>query len=49
MAFNLHPFRINSDGLPKFVLRAKDGHWFEFYRREIESKWEEAEQANFDE
>lgn len=39
-----YTFRIASDSLPKFTLKAGDGRWFEFYRNEIKTTWNEAEE-----
>lgn len=32
-------FRTSSDSLPRFVLRAKDGQWYDFFKSEIRALW----------
>ena len=32
-------FRTASDSLPRFVLRAKDGRWYDFFKSEIRAMW----------
>lgn len=32
-------FRTASDSLPRFVLRAKDGRWYDFFKSEIRALW----------
>lgn len=32
-------FRVASDSLPRFVLRAKDGRWYDFFKNEIRALW----------
>ncbi len=34
-----YPFRTISDSVPKFVLRASDGYWYEFFKKEILALW----------
>lgn len=35
-----YPFRIVSESVPKYVLRAQDGRWYEFFKRESEILWD---------
>ena len=35
-----YPFRAVSTSLPKFVLRASDGRWYEFFKEEIQALWD---------
>ena len=35
----LFPFQTVGNTLPKFILRAKDGQWYEFFRKELENLW----------
>jgi hypothetical protein len=34
-----YPFRTASDSVPKFVLCARDGYWYDFFKREILALW----------
>lgn len=34
-----YPYRVVSDSLPKFVLKANDGRWYEMYKKELEYLW----------
>jgi hypothetical protein len=34
------PFRTANGSLPKFVLRGKDGQWYEFFKKELTMLWE---------
>jgi hypothetical protein len=34
------PYRTVADSLPKFVLRAADGRWYDFFETEIQNLWE---------
>ncbi|MBL7184317.1 MAG: hypothetical protein ISS50_07705 [Anaerolineae bacterium] len=38
-----YPFRTISSAVPKVVLKASDGHWYEFFRREIRALWNNGE------
>ena len=33
-------FRTASDSLPRFVLRAEDGQWYDFFKKEIRALWD---------
>jgi len=33
-------FRVSSESLPKFVLRAEDGRWYDFYTNELQALWD---------
>lgn len=35
-----YPFKTIGGSLPKFILRAKDGRWYDFFRDEIGSLWD---------
>lgn len=35
-----YPYKVPGGSRPKFVLQAKDGKWFEFFREEIRLLWE---------
>jgi hypothetical protein len=35
-----YPFRTVAGALPKFVLRANDGRWFDFFREEVKTLWD---------
>lgn len=35
-----HPQRNVGRSQPKFVLHAKDGHWYEFFKLEVEAMWD---------
>lgn len=35
-----YPFRTVSGSMPKFVLKANDGQWYEFFIKEIQALWE---------
>jgi hypothetical protein len=35
----LFPFQTVGNTLPRFILRAKDGQWYEFFRKELENLW----------
>lgn len=37
-----YPFKVPGGASPKFMLRAKDKKWFDFYRSEAELQWEAA-------
>jgi hypothetical protein len=32
-------FRVASDSLPRFVLRARDGRWYDFFKSEVKALW----------
>jgi len=34
------PFRTFADSMPRFVLRASDGRWFDFFKKEVQALWE---------
>ncbi|MBD3159836.1 MAG: hypothetical protein GF309_13720 [Candidatus Lokiarchaeota archaeon] len=34
------PYRTVADALPKFVLRASDGQWYDFFNKEIQVLWD---------
>jgi hypothetical protein len=34
------PYRTVADALPKFVLQAGDGHWYDFFNKEIHALWD---------
>jgi hypothetical protein len=36
----LFPFQTVGNTLPKFILRAKDGQWYEFFKKELENLWD---------
>jgi hypothetical protein len=42
MYIELYKYKGNMDEEPKFVLHKKDGHWFELYRDQLFSMWEDA-------
>ncbi|MCI0560566.1 MAG: hypothetical protein MN733_18930 [Nitrososphaera sp.] len=35
-----HPFKMPGGSRPKFLLEAKDGEWYDFYKREMHVIWE---------
>jgi len=35
-----HPFKMPGGSRPKFLLKAKDGEWYDFYKREMHVIWE---------
>jgi len=35
-----YPFKTEGGSRPKFVLRAKDGFWYDFFKRELYNLWE---------
>ena len=35
-----YPYKVPGGSKPKFVLHAKDGHWYEFFREELLTLWE---------
>lgn len=35
-----YPFKTEGGARPKFVLRAKDGYWYDFYKKELHNLWE---------
>jgi hypothetical protein len=35
-----HPFRMPGGSRPKFILEAKDGAWYDFYKQEMFTIWE---------
>lgn len=35
----LYPFQTAGNTLPKFMLRAKESQWYEFFKNELESLW----------
>lgn len=41
-------FRIEPGSEPKFVLRVRDGHWYDFYRRELYNMWGVSVEWQFD-
>lgn len=41
-----YPFKVEGGSRPKFVLRASDGHWYDFYKRESEVLWENGQEWN---
>ena len=40
------PFRIVAGSMPKFVLRAADGRWYDFFKKEVQTLWEEGTEWN---
>ncbi|MFZ4659162.1 MAG: hypothetical protein ACOYNY_19270 [Caldilineaceae bacterium] len=34
-----YPFGVSTESLPKFVMRASDGKWYDFFKREIQAIW----------
>jgi hypothetical protein len=38
-----YPFRTVSASLPKFILKASDGEWYDFFKREIQTLWDAGE------
>ena len=34
-----YTFGISTESLPRFVLRASDGEWYDFFKREIDAMW----------
>ncbi len=41
-----YPFRTPGGSMPKFVLYARDGRWYEHFRQEVQSMWESGEPWN---
>lgn len=41
-----YPFKTKGGSLPRFVLRPKDGRWYELYRQELKNLWESSEEWN---
>lgn len=39
-----YPFKTKGGSLPRFVLRPKDGRWYELYRQELKNLWESGEE-----
>lgn len=39
-----YPFKTEGGSLPKFVLRAKDGFWYDLFKRELYNLWENGSQ-----
>ncbi len=35
-----YPFKTEGGARPKFVLRAKDGFWYDFFKKELHNLWE---------
>lgn len=35
-----YPFRSETNRVPKFILNAKDGHWYQFFKQELFNLWE---------
>ena len=35
-----YPFKTEGGSKPKFVLRAKDGRWYDFFKSELRTLWE---------
>lgn len=35
-----YPFRTEGGSRPKFVLRAKDGYWYDFFKMELRNLWD---------
>jgi hypothetical protein len=35
-----YTFGISTDSLPRYVMRASDGKWYDFYKREIQAMWD---------
>jgi hypothetical protein len=35
-----YPFKTGVGSKPKFILRAQDGYWYDFFRKEMQSLWE---------
>jgi hypothetical protein len=35
-----YPFKTEAGSRPKFVLRAKDGFWYDFFKQELHNLWE---------
>ncbi|MCA9397852.1 hypothetical protein KC573_03405, partial [candidate division WWE3 bacterium] len=33
-------FRVAGDSLPRFLLRSRDGQWYDFYKKEINAMWD---------
>ena len=33
-------FRVSTESLPRFVLRASDGRWYDFFKKEMSTLWE---------
>lgn len=36
-------FRVSTDSIPRYVLKATDGRWYDFQKREIEALWDAGE------
>jgi hypothetical protein len=36
-------FRISTDSIPRYVLKASDGHWYDIQKKEIEALWNAGE------
>lgn len=34
------PFRTVPGAMPRFVLRASDGRWYDFFKKEIQALWD---------
>jgi len=39
-----YPFKTEGGSRPKFVLRARDGFWYDFFKRELYNLWENGSQ-----
>jgi len=37
-------FRVSTDSVPRYVLKASDGRWYDFYKQEIEALWNAGEE-----
>jgi hypothetical protein len=38
-----YPFKTAGGSMPKFVLRARDGRWYDFFKEEMRTLWENGE------
>lgn len=41
-----YAFRTASDSIPKFALRASDGQWYDFFKKELTALWESGVEWN---
>jgi hypothetical protein len=42
------PYKTVGGSLPKFVLRAKDGRWYDFFKKEIQTLWNNGVEWKYD-
>lgn len=43
-----YPFKTKGGSLPRFVLRPKDGRWYDLYRQELKNLWDNSSEWSCD-